>query len=200
MYSFFEWQTHVGVINNLFYIYSAFNRWTHKPMSAVWLRYISNSGISTSPAKIVTCKVKAGHNVVRGTLAGLALPNCDSYHRWHNTMVEWEVAEIMKGVGEAKKIKNHPTWRHSHKLRPPGWTKGLDNMEWWRMDEKQKLGGGVINPRWIRVLDCWKGCEVGEESKLSKKWRPRRVMHREKELGWLVTFVWLWECPRDAWK
>ena len=33
-----------------------------------WLRYISNSGISTSPAKIVTCKVKAGHNVVRGML------------------------------------------------------------------------------------------------------------------------------------
>jgi hypothetical protein len=35
MYSFFEWKTHVGVFDNLFCIYSAFNWQTHKPMSAV---------------------------------------------------------------------------------------------------------------------------------------------------------------------
>jgi hypothetical protein len=34
-YSSFEWQTHVGINSNLFYIYSVFNWWTHKPMSAV---------------------------------------------------------------------------------------------------------------------------------------------------------------------
>jgi len=39
----------------------------------------------------------------RGTLAGLALPNCESYHRWHSTRLKGKVCVYRKGKIKRKK-------------------------------------------------------------------------------------------------
>ena len=38
-------------------------------------------------------------------LAGLALPNCNRYHRWHSTMVE-ELEEVAEMMEEGEKVEN----------------------------------------------------------------------------------------------
>jgi len=38
-------------------------------------------------------------------LAGLALPNCKSYHRWHNTRLKGKVCVYRKGKIEKEKEK-----------------------------------------------------------------------------------------------
>jgi hypothetical protein len=39
----------------------------------------------------------------RGTLAGLALPNCKSCHRWHNTRMKGKVCVYRKGKNKKEK-------------------------------------------------------------------------------------------------
>jgi len=39
----------------------------------------------------------------RGTLAGLALPNCESYHWWHSTRLKGKVCIYRKGKIKRKK-------------------------------------------------------------------------------------------------
>jgi len=44
-------------------------------------------------------------DATRGTLAGLALPNCKGYHRWHNTRLKEKVCGKKEKKKKNREIK-----------------------------------------------------------------------------------------------
>ena len=128
-------------------------------------------------------KIKQNHNVAWGTLAGLALPNCNRYHRWHNTMVEedidvtkmmeeeWYTWEIIRNERKKKTLRGVITTHPESSA--PSW------LDLWPVEETTQLGKTWRNAsgcfgQWIMMWG-WGGTDLGSWSTCRCVWGGRRI-------------------------